>query len=254
MELSIISWNVNGIRAAVKKGLASAISRLDPDIVCLQEVKCDEEHIPDEIASLGYSMHLNPAMKKGYSGTMILTKENTERAIVGIGINKFDIEGRVVSLDLGSLMLINAYFPNSQQGLARLQFKLEFDRSIASWMDDLRRRKPIVLCGDLNVAHRPIDIARPRENEGSAGFTVEERQWMTQFLDSGYRDTFRMFNDQGGNYTWWSYMGDARAKNIGWRIDYFVVSSDIEKNVVDSTILPYRYCSDHAPVRALVST
>ena len=253
MQLSLLSWNVNGIRARVKKGLASDISRLDPDIVCLQEVKCQEDQIPEEITSLGYSVHLNSATSKGYSGTMILSREKGRDASVGIGTNKFDSEGRVISMDLGYFYLINAYFPNSRRDLGRLQYKLEFNHAIAAWVDNLRRKKPVVLCGDLNVAHDEVDLARPGENLGNAGFTMEERQWMTQFLSSGYKDTFRLFNSLGGNYTWWSYMNGAREKNIGWRIDYFVVSSDMEKKVEDSRILKEHYCSDHVPVQLFIS-
>ncbi|MGC8505115.1 MAG: exodeoxyribonuclease III [Thermoplasmata archaeon] len=249
MKISITSWNVNGIRAALKNGLLETLKKIDADIVCLQEVKADESTLPEEIRNLGYSMFINPAEKKGYSGTLTLSRSAPLSVVKGMGSKKFDSEGRVLALEFQNFWVINAYFPNSQRGLTRLDYKLEYNRNFEKWAENLRKTKPLVICGDLNVAHDEIDIARPKENEMNAGFTVQERNWMTEFLSRGYLDTFRMFNREGGNYTWWSYRFNAREKNIGWRIDYFIVSHELEKNVVSSSILSQLGGSDHAPIK-----
>ena len=248
MKISITSWNVNGIRAALKNGLVETLKKIDADIVCLQEVKADEASLPEEIENLGYSVFINPAEKKGYSGTLSLSRSEPLSVVKGIGSKKFDSEGRVLALEFQNLWVINTYFPNSQRGLTRLDYKLEYNKNFEKWAEDLRKTKPLIICGDFNVAHEEIDIARPKENEMNAGFTVQERKWMTEFLSRGYRDTFRMFDSEGGNYTWWSYRFNAREKNIGWRIDYFIVSNELEKNVVSSSILSQLGGSDHAPI------
>lgn len=248
MKISITSWNVNGIRAALKNGLIDALKKIDADIVCLQEVKADEASLPEEIGNLGYSVFINPAEKKGYSGTLSLSRSTPLSATKGIGSKKFDSEGRVLALEFQNFWVINTYFPNSQRGLTRLDYKLEYNKNFEKWAEDLRKTKPLIICGDFNVAHEEIDIARPKENGMNAGFTVQERKWMTEFLSGGYLDTFRMFNREGGNYTWWSYRFNAREKNIGWRIDYFIVSHELEKNVVSSSILSQLGGSDHAPI------
>ena len=248
MKISITSWNVNGIRAALKNGLVKTLNKIDADIVCLQEVKADEASLPEEIGNLGYSVFINPAEKRGYSGTLSLSRSTPLSVTKGMGSKKFDSEGRVLALEFQNFWVINTYFPNSQRGLTRLDYKLEYNKNFERWLEDLRKTKPLIICGDFNVAHEEIDIARPKENEMNAGFTVQERKWMTEFLSRGYLDTFRMFNREAGNYTWWSYRFNAREKNIGWRIDYFIVSHELEKNVVSSSILSQFGGSDHAPI------
>ena len=248
MKISITSWNVNGIRAALKNGLVKTLNKIDADIVCLQEVKADEASLPEEIRNLGYSVFINPAEKRGYSGTLSLSRSAPLSVTKGIGSKKFDSEGRVLALEFQNFWVINTYFPNSQRGLTRLDYKLEYNKNFERWAEDLRKTKPLIICGDFNVAHEEIDIARPKENEMNAGFTVQERKWMTEFLSKGYLDTFRMFNREGGNYTWWSYRFNAREKNMGWRIDYFIVSHELEKNVASSRILSQFGGSDHAPI------
>ncbi|WP_393970936.1 exodeoxyribonuclease III [Oxyplasma meridianum] len=248
MRIKLLSWNVNGIRSAVKNGALRDIEELDPDFICLQEIKSDEKTVPLEITSLGYSAFVNPAKKRGYSGTMILTKEKPLSVKTGIGSMQFDEEGRVLSVETEKFWLINVYFPNSQRDLVRLDYKLEFDREFGSYCLELQKTKPLIIAGDFNVAHEDIDIARPDENRNNAGFTNQERNWMTRFLDSGFIDTFRMFNREPGNYSWWTYRFNAREKNIGWRIDYFIVSEILRKNTKTSTILKDIKGSDHAPL------
>lgn len=248
MKISIVSWNVNGIRAALRNGLVGSINKMNSDIVCLQEVKADEAAIPEDVKNMGYSVYINPAEKRGYSGTLTLSRASPLSVVRGIGSKKFDSEGRIIALEYRDFWIINAYFPNSQRGLTRLDYKLEYNRDFEKWAQSLRKVKPLVICGDFNVAHEEIDIARPKDNENNAGFTIEERNWMTEFLSKGYIDTFRMFNREGGNYTWWSYRFNARQKNIGWRIDYFIVSEELRKNVLRSVILAGYTGSDHAPI------
>ena len=252
MSIKIVSWNVNGLRAAVRNGLAEFIGKESPDIMAMQEVKISDGEIPVDISSLGYDIFLNPAQKKGYSGTITMSRIPVEHVEYGLGQPEFDSEGRVITAEFQSFYLINVYFPNSQRGLARLEYKLSFNTRLHAYCNSLRKRKPLVITGDFNVAHREIDIANPRGNERNAGFTIEERNWMSEFLNDGYVDTFRLFNNEPGHYSWWSYMHNAREKNIGWRIDYFVVTSDIKDRVIASTILEGVTGSDHAPVELLL--
>ncbi len=250
MRLSFVSWNVNGIRAAHRKGLIDFIKEEGADFFCFQEIKANEEDLPREIVEFPeYDKYVFPAKKKGYSGTLIMSKIPVENVFYGLGIDDFDTEGRVITLEFHDFFLINAYFPNSQHGLKRLDFKLKFDRELHRYLNELRKRKPIVLCGDFNVAHREIDLANPKQNEGNPGFTLEERKWMDEFLNDGYVDTFRTFTKEGGHYTWWSYRFKARERNIGWRIDYFVVNEELKESVLSSTILSEVLGSDHAPIR-----
>ena len=246
--MKLLSWNVNGIRSAVKSGMINEIEKLNPDFICLQEIKSDEKTVPLEITSLGYTAFVNPAVKKGYSGTMILTRNKPVSARMGIGNREFDDEGRVLSIETEKFWLINAYFPNSQRDLKRLDYKLQFDSEFTGYCLELEKQKPLIICGDFNVAHEDIDIARPEDNRNNAGFTEQERNWMTQFLASGFVDTFRMFNSDPGNYSWWTYRFNARERNIGWRIDYFIVSETLRKNVRSSAILDSVMGSDHAPL------
>lgn len=253
MDYHLISWNVNGLRSAIKKGLLQQVREFNSDAICLQEIKIDSSSVPKELLSTGYHVLINSADRKGYSGTMCLLREDPVSVSNGIHNPKFDQEGRVQIMELRDFWLVNAYFPNSQRGLTRLNYKLEFNERFLGAVQELRKKKPVVICGDLNVAHEDIDIARPNENRHNAGFTDDERNWMTVFLNHGYVDTFRLFNKERGNYTWWSYMFNAREKNIGWRIDYFIVSEELKNNVTDSRILGNVQGSDHAPIELKIS-
>jgi len=253
MDYSLISWNVNGLRSAIKNGFLDTVKKFNAGIICLQEIKADLDSLPKDIRNLAYEIYANPAEKKGYSGTLTLSNVKPISVKSGIQNKKFDGEGRVQTLEFEQFWLINTYFPNAQRGLTRLDYKLEFNSEFMKWSEGLRKLKPVVICGDMNVAHEEIDIARPKDNHHNAGFTDEERTWMTSFLDHGYIDTFRMFNKDPGNYTWWSYMFNAREKNIGWRIDYFIVSKDLEKNVKEARILSNYKGSDHAPIELKLS-
>lgn len=248
MVLRFVSWNVNGIRAATRNGLADFIGKNDFDALFLQEVKAEGTQIPEEIHHLGYHLDVYSAERRGYSGTMSMFRDKSLSVTNGMGDRTFDAEARVQVLDYEQFYLLNTYFPNSQRGLARLDFKIDFDEKFLAFCEKLRKEKPIVVCGDFNVAHEDIDIARPDDNRKNAGFTQEERDWMTRFLSEGYLDTFRMFNGDGENYTWWSYRFNARERNIGWRIDYFVVSEELRNNVKNAGIIPEAVGSDHAPV------
>ncbi len=253
--IKLISWNVNGIRAAVRKGLVDFLRNEDADVVCFQEIKANEEDVPHEITNLEeYEKYVFSAKKKGYSGTMILSKIKPESVRYGLEVDDFDSEGRVITLEFNEFFIVNAYFPNSQHGLKRMEFKLNFDHEIHSYLDKLRKFKSVIICGDFNVAHKEIDLANPKENEGNPGFTPQERAWMDDFLNDGYIDTFRMFTKEGGHYTWWSYRFKARQRNIGWRIDYFVVDEEFARNVKESVILSDVMGSDHAPIRMKVET
>jgi len=244
----IASWNVNGIRSAIRKGLPGLLG-MGYDVVMLQEIKSDT--IPLELYSgTGYDAYVNPSARKGYSGTLTLTKVKPVSVSYGIGDPRFDAEGRVITIELNDYYVVNVYFPNSQHGLTRLDYKLEFNREFEEFVQGLRKRKPVVMGGDFNVAHTELDIARPKDNMNNAGFTEQERAWMTHFLSLGYLDTFRMFNGEGGNYTWWSYRFNARSRNIGWRIDYIIVSDELRARVKGAGILVDVLGSDHAPVWA----
>ena len=252
MPIKLISWNVNGIRAAFRNGLLDFILGEDADIYAFQEVKNHDFLMPMELTGKGYRAFTNPAEKKGYSGTLIITRLNPLSHFTGFGEPGDEKEGRVIGIELKDFWFLNIYFPNSQRELNRLDYKLEFDRRVLGLLENLRKKKPVVICGDMNVAHREIDIARPKDNVHNAGFTKEERQWFTEFLDHGYLDTFRIFNSEADQYTWWSYRFNARARNIGWRIDYFVVSSEMKDRVVSSDILQDIPGSDHAPIRMVI--
>jgi exodeoxyribonuclease-3 len=246
--LRIASWNVNGLRSAMGKGLMEFLSR-GYEVVLLQEVRSDS--VPLEIyPGSGYLAYLNPSRRRGYAGTMTLSRVEPISVSRGIGDPRFDDEGRVITIELEEFYVVNVYFPNSQQGLTRLDYKLEFDRAFEGFAQGLRRRKPLVIGGDFNVAHTELDIARPEDNANSAGFTQQERDWMTHFLGLGYVDTFRMFVRDGGHYSWWSYRSRARERNVGWRIDYILVSEELRHRVRGAGILYDVMVSDHAPVWA----
>jgi exodeoxyribonuclease-3 len=244
--LMIVSWNVNGLRSVIRKPGFWELIKGNHDLILLQEIKIDS--VPIELNSSGYTAYVNSAKRKGYSGVLTLSKPKPLRVLKGIGRSKFDSEGRVLTLEFESLFVVNAYFVNAQRGLVRLEDKLEFDDLMLDYLERLRKVKPVVVCGDFNVAHTEIDIARPKDNVRNAGFTPEEREWMTRLLERGYVDTFRMFVKEGGHYTWWSYRFRAREKNIGWRIDYCIVSHELKDKVVSSRILNTIAGSDHVPV------
>ena len=266
--MKLISWNVNGLRAISRKGLLSWLGMESPDILCLQETKAHPDQLgPELLDPAGYSASYAAAKKKGYSGVGIWTRsENysgtfdtaTSQAChpklisppqSGIRIERFDTEGRVLTCDYKTFTLVNCYFPNSQRELGRLDYKLDFYDSILGYCNRLRRRqKRIVICGDFNTAHKEIDLARPKENRKNSGFLPEERAYLNRFIEHGYVDAFRHFHPEGGHYTWWSYLFDARVNNVGWRIDYFFVSQDLLDDLEDCCHLPDVQGSDHCPV------
>jgi exodeoxyribonuclease-3 len=243
--MELVSWNVNGLRSALNKGLLEFVNFEKYDVILLQEIKADK---PAEEFSKKYKVYINPAERKGYAGTMTLTKVEPLSVSYGLGIREYDKEGRVITTEFKDFYIINVYFPNAQHGLTRLNYKLDFNQEFENYVERLRKKKPIIIGGDFNVAHQEIDIARPKDNVNNPGFTQQERDWMTHFLSLGYIDTFRMFVKEGGHYSWWTYRFNARARNIGWRIDYFVVSKELEKRVKKAAILKDVYGSDHAPV------
>ena len=252
--LKLISWNVNGLRACLAKGgFSDAFQRFDADVVCLQETKMERGQA--EIDFLGYQQYWCSAKRKGYSGTAIFTRIKPEKVSYGIGVDEHDQEGRVILLEYNSFNLVNMYTPNSQRELLRLPYRMVWEDEIRTWLKKIEASngKPIVLCGDLNVAHEEIDIKNPRTNRRNAGFTDEERAKMTELLDAGFCDTYRYYHpDQRDAYTWWSYMAKARERNIGWRIDYFIVSASIIGKITDTMIFSDIYGSDHCPVGVML--
>ena len=245
--MKLISWNVNGIRACVNKGFADFFKKIDADIFCVQETKCQEGQI--ELEFEGYTSYWNSAEKKGYSGTAIFTKKKPVSVKYGIGIEEHDKEGRVITLEFEKYYVVTIYTPNSKRELERLEYRCVWEDEIRKYLLELNKKKPVIMCGDLNVAHKEIDLKNPKTNHHNAGFTDEERNKMTELLDAGFTDTFRyLYPEKEEQYTWWSYMGHAREKNIGWRIDYFIVSNDVQKNIKDAYIFPDVLGSDHCPV------
>ena len=246
----LLSWNVNGIRALEKKGLAATIQDLGPDIIGLQEIKARPEQLTDELRNIpGYTAYWHWAERKGYAGVCIYAKIEPRNVIEGLGIEEHDREGRVLTLEFDDFFFVNAYFPNAQPKLVRLDYKLAFNRDFLAFVNRLSARKSVVICGDFNVAHKPIDLKNPQQNMNNPGFSAPERAWMDEFINNGYLDTFRKFNQEPGQYTWWTYRFNARAKNIGWRIDYFCVDKKSEERVVNAAILKDIMGSDHCPVR-----
>lgn len=248
--LRFISWNVNGIRAVAQKGFNDILTGFDADIIAIQETKAHPDQLPPELKDIdGYTSYWHSAERKGYSGVAAYSRLQPERVITGIGNPEFDCEGRVLTLEFASFYLINIYFPNSGEGLKRLDYKLRFNRELIEFAGRLNRDKAVILCGDFNVAHKPIDLKNPAANVKNAGFTPEERAWMDSFIEAGFVDTFRIFNQQPEQYTWWSYRFNARAKNVGWRIDYFCVDQASRDKVHKAAILPEIMGSDHCPVQ-----
>lgn len=249
--MKFISWNVNGLRAVVKKGFVDIFNTLDADFFCLQETKLQEGQIDLELP--GYTQYWNYAVKKGYSGTAIFAKEPALNATYGIGIEEHDQEGRVITLEYADFYLVTCYTPNSQNELKRLPYRMTWEEDFQDYINELDQVKPVILCGDLNVAHQEIDLKNHKTNKKNAGFTPEEREKMTQFLDSGFIDTFRHFYpDLEGAYSWWSYRFNARQNNAGWRIDYFLASQKLEDRLVSATIHANVLGSDHCPVELVI--
>ncbi|WP_424358568.1 exodeoxyribonuclease III [Methanocella sp. MCL-LM] len=249
-ELEILSWNVNGLRAILKKGFIDFLQEKNPDILCLQETKASEDQLPPEIRTAwGYHVYFASGEKKGYSGVAILSKVKPLSVSAGFGIEEFDREGRVLVADYGSFVLLNIYFPNGKASPERLDYKMRFYDAFLEYVDRLKARgRKIVVCGDVNTAHREIDIARPRENSKISGFLPVERAWMDKFFAHGYVDTFRLFNDQPGQYTFWDVITKARERNVGWRIDYFFVSDNLKGQLKRAYIMPEIMGSDHCPI------
>ena len=245
--MKLISCNVNGIRACLNKGFADVFKQLDADVFCIQETKCQPEQV--ELEFEGYTSYWNSAEKKGYSGTVIFTKQKPLNVTYGIGIEEHDKEGRVITLEFEKFYMVDIYTPNSKRELERLDYRQIWEDEIRNYLLKLNETKPVIMCGDLNVAHEEIDLKNPKTNRHNAGFTDEERKKMTELLDVGFTDSFRyLYPDKENAYSWWSYMGHAREKNVGWRIDYFIVSKSIENEIKEATIYPEIMGSDHCPV------
>jgi len=250
--MKIISWNVNGIRAILKKNFLDFLLADRPDILCLQEVKISESSKNDaKLDFPGYIEYWNCAKRPGYSGTALLVREGLAQPLKvknGFGQDKFDDEGRTQIAELADFYLVNCYFPNSNHELSRLDYKIEFNQSLQKYLKKLEVKKPVIICGDFNVAHQEIDLARPKENIGNPGFTKEECAWMMDFLADGFIDTYRALNQNKVQYTWWSYRAGARVRNVGWRIDYFCTSKELLKKIKNAYILDKITGSDHCPV------
>ena len=246
--MKIISWNVNGIRAVIKKGFLDFINDFNPDIICIQETKAHPEQVDLDLDNYKYK-YWNSATKKGYSGTAIFSKIKPISVQNDMNIEKHDDEGRVICMELKNYFLVTVYTPNSKRHLSRLDYRAkEWDRDFLIYLKELEKIKPIIFCGDLNVAHKEIDLKNPKTNKRNAGFTDEERLGFDNYINSGFLDTFRMYNKEPNHYTWWSYMFNSRAKNVGWRIDYFCISEILKKKITKSIILPEIMGSDHAPI------
>lgn len=245
--MKLISWNVNGIRACLNKGFLDFFKNVDADIFCIQETKCQNGQAEIELDK--YTEFWNSAEKKGYSGTAVFTKENPINVKYGIGKEEHDKEGRVITCEFEKFYLVNIYTPNSKRELERLDYRQIWEDEIREYVIKLNKIKPVIICGDLNVAHKEIDLKNPKTNRRSAGFTDEERDKMTELLNAGFTDSFRLLYPEKENaYTWWSYMMKAREKNVGWRIDYFIVSNDIKENIKEATIYDEILGSDHCPI------
>ncbi len=248
--MKIISYNVNGIRAALKKGFVDWLKEEQPDVVCLQETKANKEQVElDEIEALGYQTFWFSAQKKGYSGVAIFTKIKPDQIIYGMGIEEYDFEGRMIRADFGDITLINSYFPSGTTGGPRQDFKEQYIIDIQEFVDELKKERPnIILCGDYNICHTDIDIHNPKKQQKTSGFLPHERQWVSDFIASGFIDSFRVFNQEPHNYSWWSYRAGSRPKNLGWRIDYQMVSEPLKDRMKSADILSQVVHSDHCPI------
>ncbi len=246
-RMKLISWNVNGLRAVMGKGFMDVFAALDADIFCLQETKLQAGQIDLDLP--GYHQYWNYAEKKGYSGTAVFSRQEALSVRCGIGVDEFDHEGRVITLEFPDFFFLTVYTPNSQDGLVRLPYRMQWEDAFLSYLKELEKTKPVIFCGDLNVAHTEMDIKNPKANLRNAGFTQEERDKMTALLSAGFVDTFRHFHpDQTGAYSWWSYRFHAREHNAGWRIDYFIVSEALKDRLAGACIHPEIFGSDHCPV------
>jgi exodeoxyribonuclease-3 len=245
--MRFVSWNVNGLRACLGKGFEDFFKKIDADIFCIQETKMQKEQA--EVHFDGYLQFWNSAVKKGYSGTAVFAKNEPLSVSYDMGIEEHDSEGRIITLEYEDFFLVNVYTPNAQRELARLDYRMRWEDDFRAYVKKLDLQKPVIVCGDLNVAHKEIDLKNPKTNVGNAGFTPEEREKMTKLLESGFVDSFRyLYPDKTGAYTWWSYMFNARANNAGWRIDYFLVSERIKDKIKDAKIHSDVFGSDHCPV------
>ena len=245
--MKFVSWNVNGLRACLKKGFAESVLGLDADFICLQETKMERGQA--EVKLPGYHEFWNSAEKKGYSGTAVFARQEPLSVSYGMDLDRHDHEGRLITLEYPDLWLVNCYTPNAQEGLARIGYRMEWEDDLRGYLQSLDRTKPVVYCGDLNVAHEEIDLKNPKTNRGNAGFSDQERGKLTELLSAGFTDTFRsLYPDQTGAYSWWSYRFHAREKNAGWRIDYFIVSDRLAPRVREAAIHPDITGSDHCPV------
>lgn len=246
-----ISWNVNGLRACNGKGFSEAFKALDADFFCLQETKMQAGQL--DLQFEGYKSYWSYADKKGYSGTAIYTRHVPLAVSYGLGIDEHDHEGRVITLEMPEYFVVTAYVPNSQDGLRRLDYRMKWDDAFRNYLTELRKKKPVIACGDFNVAHQEIDLKNPKTNRRNAGFTDEEREQFSNLLNAGFTDTFRFFHpDETGIYSWWSYRFKAREKNAGWRIDYFIVSDDLNDQLADAKIHTEIFGSDHCPVEVVL--
>lgn len=245
--MKLVSWNVNGLRACRSKGFNGFFSNVDADIFCVQETKMQQDQ--SDLCFIGYEEYWNSAIKKGYSGTAVFTRVKPLAVTYGMNLEDHDQEGRMLTLEFDRFFLVNVYTPNSQRGLSRLDYRISWEDDFRAYLKQLALKKPVIVCGDMNVAHKEIDIKNPKANKRNAGFTDEERNKMTSLIESGFTDTFRyIYPDKEDAYTWWSYMANARARNIGWRIDYFLISDNLKEFVKDSTIYSDIMGSDHCPI------
>jgi len=245
--MKLISWNVNGFRSVLRQNFLSYLDQEKPDILCLQEIKC----CPDDVEPVWpakYKAHWNPALKKGYAGTAILTRRRPDNVKLHMGVVEHDQEGRVLMVEYADFFLVNVYVPNSKRDLSRLPYRQKWDRDFLRYLKRLEKQKPVIFCGDLNVAHQAIDLTNPKTNVNNHGFTPEERTGFDSFLKAGFLDTFREFEKSGGHYSWWSTMSGARARNVGWRIDYFLISASLRPRLKKAFIRKDVLGSDHCPV------
>lgn len=248
--MKIITYNVNGIRAAMTKDLIGWLKAANPDVLCLQEIKATPDQVnTSEFEELGYQLYWYPAQKKGYSGVAIFTKITPKNVEYGCGIEEYDFEGRVIRLDFDNCSVMSVYHPSGSSGDERQAFKMKWLADFQNYIDKLKIRIPsLILCGDYNICHKPIDIHNPKSNANTSGFLPEEREWMEQFINSGFTDSFRFFNQEPHQYSWWSYRAGARGKNLGWRIDYNLTATHLNDKLTRSAILPEAKHSDHCPV------
>lgn len=250
--MKLISWNVNGIRACLTKGFEERFQELDADIFCLQETKCQQGQVKLELP--GYYQYWNYANRKGYSGTAVFTKKEPLSVFYGMGIEEHDKEGRVITLEFEDFYMVTVYTPNSQSELRRLEYRMQWEKDFLSYLLNLQEKKPVIVCGDLNVAHKDIDLKNPKTNRNNPGFTDEERACFSTMVESGFIDTFRYFYPElEGAYSWWSYRFKAREKNAGWRIDYFLTSPSLEKKLADAKIHSEIMGSDHCPIELIIN-